>query len=119
MYTEKLLELRKEIEDYIMSVLLLRGTPYELCEPFDDFMDATEMGIQDMPRTTNWRDLDSDLNETGYIYAIKEGGICEVCLFEGNDFELTLGELELEVLVELTDLIYSLENPTEDEEEDI
>jgi len=110
-FIEKLDRLREDALKFITSVLEQRGTGYELCDPSDyedGFEDDTYLRV---PVT---KEHGIDYEDKCYLVVINiKDGLLEfegISLAGDDEHKFTPMELETEVILELADLVKSLES---------
>jgi len=105
-FLKDLYEVRDRAREYILEVVGHRETWYNLCDPEDD--DA----IYDMPQAEKYSEKYGNTTmELGYIYTVNKEGGCDLYCPEGEDQVINLSQCSTDVVCQIADIIYSLENP--------
>jgi hypothetical protein len=116
-FQKRFVELKDEATEYIKSVLLKRGTNYELIDPasYEKGGSFDEL-VYDLPRHTDYGKYNSYGDYSVVVVNMDVGGElvfeCVQIYYEDYSRDLTVSVHQLETLVvcQIADLIYQLEN---------
>jgi hypothetical protein len=116
-FQKRFVELKDEATEYIKSVLLKRGTNYELIDPASYEEDGSfDESVYDLPRHTDYGKYNSYEDYSVVVVNMDVGGElvfeCIQIYYEDYSRDLTVSVHALETLVvcQIADLIYQLEN---------